>query len=422
MHIKNFDPYDFSKKEINGVPVYYKNLPWAPCINVRVVFNVGAFSDPVGKEGVAHFLEHMIGNGSPMLPDKKAIREFSKKYMLNSKNAYTSHYRTVYLCKCLPENLPKVLDAMKDYTFKSFLRAEDIEHERKVITQEAWSRYKNDKFLNYVKDLSIKLFPKHQRSRINSPLGWPETISKISQKDIKDFYDTHYTKENLSIFLTGNLEDDDIKLLDSFTDNLPTGSKSIMDYGEMVKPTISRSIKTADEIGDPHEQLEFSMSVNTKKFNEEDHEVIIQSQRLLNDLLNERLRIENSLCYHVHTGWVQTKDYQNAEISVESDEKNLEIIEKETWNVINEIIDGKWKNRFQEMHTLYLEQLKSREALSEDITEKVLGDVERYSTPRTLTKSIESAEKVTYTEVVELIKKTFDPEWVFTEVMLPSKK
>jgi hypothetical protein len=27
MHIKNFDPYDFTKKEINGVPVYYKNLP-----------------------------------------------------------------------------------------------------------------------------------------------------------------------------------------------------------------------------------------------------------------------------------------------------------------------------------------------------------------------------------------------------------
>jgi predicted Zn-dependent peptidase len=56
MNTKIFDPYDFSKKEINGVQIYYKNLPWAPCIHVRVVFNTSAFDDPVGKEGLSHFL------------------------------------------------------------------------------------------------------------------------------------------------------------------------------------------------------------------------------------------------------------------------------------------------------------------------------------------------------------------------------
>ena len=47
-----FDPYDFKKKEIEGVPIFYKNLPWAPCINIYIVFNTGSFNDPVGKEGI----------------------------------------------------------------------------------------------------------------------------------------------------------------------------------------------------------------------------------------------------------------------------------------------------------------------------------------------------------------------------------
>lgn len=55
MNENNFDIFDFSKKEINGVPIYYKNLPTAPCVNIRVVFNTGAFDDPVGKEGLSHF-------------------------------------------------------------------------------------------------------------------------------------------------------------------------------------------------------------------------------------------------------------------------------------------------------------------------------------------------------------------------------
>src|ERR1035437_1176170 len=128
MPTQNFDPFDFKKKKIAGVNVYYKNLPWAPCIHIYFTLSAGAFSDPIGKEGVAHFLEHLLGNGSPMAKDKKAVKEFNRIYMLNSRNAYTSHYQTVCHGRCLPEHFDKVFNFLYDNTFNPFIRVEDVEH------------------------------------------------------------------------------------------------------------------------------------------------------------------------------------------------------------------------------------------------------------------------------------------------------
>src|SRR5579872_116186 len=109
-----FDPFEFEKTDVSGVPVYWKNVPSAPCIYVHVVFDCGSFDDPKGKEGVAHFFEHLIFNGSPSLPDKKAVNEWSKQYALNSWNAWTSFYNTNFHLKCLPENFDTVLIGIKD--------------------------------------------------------------------------------------------------------------------------------------------------------------------------------------------------------------------------------------------------------------------------------------------------------------------
>ena len=38
MNTKQFDPYDISKKEIDTVPVYFKHIPWAPCIHIYITF------------------------------------------------------------------------------------------------------------------------------------------------------------------------------------------------------------------------------------------------------------------------------------------------------------------------------------------------------------------------------------------------
>ena len=148
-----FDPYDFEKTEIDGVPVYWKNFPTSPCIHIDVCFNVGSLYDTPDRAGMSHFLEHMIFDGSPTLPTKKAITEWSKVYALNSWNAWTYFTNTNFYLRCLPEHFDTALAGMRDMIFHPLLRAEDIEHERQVITQEAWGVFKNEKFLAFCKEM-----------------------------------------------------------------------------------------------------------------------------------------------------------------------------------------------------------------------------------------------------------------------------
>ncbi len=423
MNTKNFDPYDFSEREIDGVKIYYKNLPTAPCIHIRVVFNTGAFDDPIGKEGLSHFLEHMIFNGSPTLPNKKAIKEWSKIHTLNTWNAWTNFDNTCYWLKCLPEEYDKVLPGMKDMIFNSYSRDEDVEHERKVITQEAWNGFLNEKYLNYCRDFNDNLYHGHSHARIFTPLGWPDTIEKISADDIKSWHKKNYGIGNFYIVLAGAVEEKHVEGLKNFLKDLPKVSETVKKVGELGRPKNKRFVKTADEIGEVKEQVEISVMRVAEKMLYSKNEIISLSGRLLYDLLFERLRMENSLCYGVMVSFWPEKSFSQMSMNVKTDEKNIEIVEKEFEKAINEILNKKHVSRFDLIKKMYIEQLKSAEFISGDIANTSVREVSKFDGHIiTQKEQLKDAEEVLYDDVVKFIKFAFDPEYIYTEIILPSKK
>ncbi len=423
MHIKNFDPYDFSKKEIDGVSVYYKNLPWAPCIYVNVVFNVGAQDDPVGKEGLSHFLEHMIFNGSPALPDKKAIWAWKKTNTLDTLNAWTNTTNTSYWFKCLPEFLDTALVGAKDIIFNSYLRDGDVEHERKVITQEAWGRYQNQKYLDYQREYTANMFAGHSHERISSALGWPDTVAKITAEDVKGWHKKNYGLGNFFVVLAGAVEDVHVDSFGEFLKDLPKASHLERSYGEVGKPKIKSFNKTADEIGQVKEQVEISFERSCPGLHFSKNETASVLKRVLRDILHEKLRIEHSLCYGVSVGGSLSKTFSVFYVNVKTEEKNVELVQKEFWKILKEIKDGKFADLFEIFKKLGIEQVRSRERLSGDIADSALNEITRYDgRVTTQTEQLEAMEKVTYADMVELMDYVFDPEYIVTEVILPSKK
>lgn len=422
--MKNFDPYDFSKKEINGVPVYYKNLPWAPCIHIRIVFNTGAFDDPVGKEGLSHFLEHIVfDGGSPTLPDNKAIKGWARQNTLNSWNATTEFNQTYYRLRCLPEKYDIALSGMKDMIFNSYLSLESVEHERRVITQEAWGRFTNEKFLTYMKDLLDNLYHGHEHARFSSALGWPDTIAKISQEDIKTWHKNNYGIGNTSIVLVGAVEEKHIEALKDFLKDLPKTNFFVKNEGIISKPRQNRFVKTADEIGEIKEQVEVTFVRTGERIPRSEDEIANLSIKLIYDVLYESLRIDHSLCYGISISPLTGKTFSQISINVKTDEKNTELIEREFKNIINKIIEGKYIERFSVVKQMYLEQLRSIENLSDDIIQDALREILRYDGHIVSQKElIDGVEKVEYKDVVNFIKKIFDPEYIYTEIILPSKK
>ncbi len=424
MSIKNFDPYDFSKKEINGVPIYYKNLPWAPCIHIRVVFNTGAFDDPIGKEGMSHFLEHMIfDGGSPALPDNKAIREWSKQHTLNSWNATTEFNQTHYRLRCLPEEYNSVLSGMKDMIFHSYFTSESIEHERKVITQEAWSRFLNEKFLAYTKEFLDNLYHGHDHARFNTALGWPDTIAKISQEDVKTWHKGNYGIGNLFIVLTGAVEEKHVESLRDFLKDLPKVNKVVKNEGLLGKPKQNRFIKTADEIGEVKEQVEISIYRSLKQMPYKSSEICHLFNKLISDLLNEKLRTEHSLCYGVSCQMWRSKKYTKIVINVKTDEKNITKVEEDIENIVKNVINKNQIERFNTIKNLYKEQIESQEFSSGNITDSVIWEISSFDGHVITQKDqLEYLEKVNYDDIVKLTTEVFDPKYTVTEIILPSKK
>jgi zinc protease len=423
MHKKDFDPYDFSKKEIDGVPVYYKNLPWAPCMNIYVVFNTGAFSDPVGKEGLSHFLEHMIFDGSLKIKDKKAVKEWSKKYALNSWNAWTSFYQTAYHLRCLPENYKFVLVGMKDMIFHPYLRKKDIEHERGVITQEAWRRFKNEKYLSYTKEVSYNSYYGHNFSRVVVPLGWPETIAKISQNDVKKWHTEKYAKGNFCIVITGAVEEINIELLNNFIKNIPKKSAKKYEKGLVQIPKKLKIVKNSEEIGDPNEQVDITISRASAYTSQEKTQMTYLFRTLMSDLLNERLRTEKGLCYGVSVYTHLDVDFSEMCMNIKTDEKNIDLVQKEFWKIIKEIIAGKHKNKFNVLKRVSVDQVKSRELMSDDVASNAVNDIIMYDNiVIPLFQDLKEMEEVTYKDMEKFAKETFNPEWTYTEIILPSKK
>ncbi|CAN5122345.1 pitrilysin family protein [soil metagenome] len=430
MHIKDFDPYDFKKTIVSDVPVYYKNLPWAPCINVRIVFNVGGRVDPLGKECLSHFLEHIIFNGSPLLPTKKDIKAWGKINTLNSFNAWTGHYNTAYTLRCLPEKYPEVLNGLFDTVFNSFIKEENVEEERKIITQESWSRYKNEKYLKYVKDYLGILYPQNHHARLASPLGWQDTIQSISQADIKNWHVENYTKGNFFIVLTGAVEESHIQELEKHLKGLKI-SKGTLNRDSFLDPslypisvpTVLKSIRNADDIGESKEQVEISYIRVGAPFNLEETEIGNVFRRMLHDILFERMRLEHSLCYSIGINFNPNKTYSFFAIEIKTDEKNIELVDIELKKITEEIQTNIHKDRFLSMKQIYTDQMKSTELLSEGITNDTVEEIAQYD-GRIITqkKQIECIEQVIYEDVQKLSRWAFDPLYLHTEIILPSKK
>jgi predicted Zn-dependent peptidase len=200
-------------------------------------------------------------------------------------------------------------------------------------------------------------------------------------------------------------------------------NKVIKNKGNLDKPKENRLIKNADEIGEPKEQAEISIIRAGESRPYTENETANLSGRLIYDVLYERLRIDHSLCYGININFWSGKTFSQASINVKTEEKNIELVEKEFNNIVDEIVNEKFNERFNIAKKMYLEQIRSAENLSDNIIQNALWQISKYDGHIVTQKEqIEEVEKVKYDDIVKFIKNTFDPEYIYTEIILPSKR
>jgi len=441
-----FEPYDFETVHIEGVPVHFKHIPTASCMHMRLAFKYGAIHDAPGKEGTAHFLEHMIFDGSSMFKDEHETQEFGKNIMLDSLNAYTGLFELVLTGKCLPVHLETTLAGLWSMILSPKLTRESWAHEQKVILQEAWGRFLNEKRIEYIKkERANNMRSLPDRMRIASSLGWPETISAITHEDITLAHKTFFIKENIELYILGNFEtipggtDRLIEMLQAYIQAMPSGTpaKSPFTPSEIVGPVKSVFDHTYSEIGlserqqasiniestRPRSPLTLSkptVSTQGPEANLHAHlSALTLASDLIGDLVFRKLRLENSWCYGAGAHSAINPDSLGFSVVSQIDFNHIDdalgIIQK----IIDDIKNGHYRQDFEHTKRLAIDNTIARERSSHSILDAAVESMTINGRIIPLREYLLQIADVQFEDVQKLVADYFAPEYTFTEIVRP---
>ncbi len=415
--INGIDPYDFTEEKVRYSKLYTKHVPWSTCTYVQFVFNIGAMHDPKGKEGLAHFLEHMVFAGSPSFQTKFDLDQFSKTQTLDSLNANTSFANTCFHFRCLPEQLEDALNGVLEIITKPLLREEDVVQEKEIIIREAWDSFKNEKAISFkkreVKNL-FKDFP--DKLRVPYAIGWPDTIQNIEKKDLEIAL-RNYVQQNLSVVLSGYVTKKEKKMVQDIINKIPAGKKVKEVYVPKVvhAPTERVWIHTYEEMGrsDVNQAyVEISCGRELKATKGKTGAMIL-ARALLYEILFRELRHKNSWCYSVGAGFGNSVDYTYGEMHTKVDVahalESVQIMRR----IVEDIVQGSYKDEFLQEKSLVIERKRAVELVTSDIVDMAVQTLRHRDTIDTRKESFDMLYKTTFKDVQKLIKDTFmNKKWI----------
>ena len=198
----------------NGSKVIFFEKSKAP-VSIRATFISGSRFDPAGKEGTAHFLEHMIVAGSKRFPSKDKLAAYIEQYG-GSFSASTSP-DTIDLRAAIgdPKDLKYIFEILHEMLLGSLFDENTIEKERGSILREL-SNKKSDPG-SMIWDVYRKLF--FQNTEVGrSILGSEKSIVEISRKDIIKFRDSQFLSGKSLFTASGGIEFE--KLKENFENSL----------------------------------------------------------------------------------------------------------------------------------------------------------------------------------------------------------
>lgn len=186
-----------------------------PRDRVAIYLNVqaGSIHEKDNERGYAHFLEHMLFNGSTHFPPGKLIEYFQEIGMDfgADTNAYTTLNETVYMIN-LPDgelaDLQKGFLVMSDYAQGALLLPEEVERERKVILAEKLAR-DSVEYRTHVATTQNAVKGTVLANR--QPIGTEAAIKSATSESLGAFYDKWYRPENMILIVVGDIDEQLVK-------------------------------------------------------------------------------------------------------------------------------------------------------------------------------------------------------------------
>lgn len=181
----------------------------APVVVHMVWYRIGAADEAPGRSGVAHFLEHLMFQGSENL----APGELSATVEATGgrDNAFTSWDYTAYFQRVASDQLPRMMEMEADRMVGLKLTDEDVATERDVIIQERAQRTDSEPSALLREQMGAAQFMNHPYGR--PVIGWKHEMEALTRETAVDFYKANYAPNNAILVVAGDVDPAAVKAL-----------------------------------------------------------------------------------------------------------------------------------------------------------------------------------------------------------------
>ena len=181
-------------------------------VEMRLAVDAGSVLEDDTQDGGAHFLEHMLFNGTEEFPENELIavlRSFGAGFGADI-NAYTDYDETVYQLT-MPTDDPAVvdtgLDVLEQWLSAATIDQAQVEAERGVVLDE-WrgsEASSNGRIFDAMEELFLAGSPYEDKD----PIGTDTAITTTDAEPLRAFYDDWYRPDNAAVVVVGDIDTGD---------------------------------------------------------------------------------------------------------------------------------------------------------------------------------------------------------------------
>ncbi|WP_027359553.1 M16 family metallopeptidase [Desulforegula conservatrix] len=203
------DPAMTTGKFENGLRyVIMKNKKPEGRVSIHLNIQAGSGYENQGEEGIAHFLEHMLFNGTKSYPPGELVKYFQSIGMdygsdLNARTSYDTAIYDIMLPSGDEKNMDKGLSVLSEFAEDALLLPDEVENEKGVILSE--KRVRNSAEYR-IAIATQKFIFNGLRITERIPIGSEEVIKTANTRLIKDFYDAWYRPDRMMVVIVGETD------------------------------------------------------------------------------------------------------------------------------------------------------------------------------------------------------------------------
>ncbi len=185
----------------NGLTLHVAPGHTAPVAAVQAWVGVGSADEKPREAGLAHVVEHMLFKGSSEYGLGELTRAIERGG--GEINAWTSFDQTVYHAVLGKDHVDTAIDALGDALLAPRIDLDELAREREVVLEEI-RQGADDPARSVAQSLFATAFSSHPYRR--PVIGTADSVKGLGERDLVDFFRTHYTADNLTLVVAGDVD------------------------------------------------------------------------------------------------------------------------------------------------------------------------------------------------------------------------